>query len=622
MQRGINEAYVWDCLSRGYRLSKYLRNNSLVIILVIATAVSLSILAYQFSNQTLDRINQVSINGIRTNAEIQALDLSNSLANKLGDVTGTLKLISNAPAITEANLTRSKIILNQAKNSSNGLVDFYLWLDKDGKIVWISNLNETAYSQYNGFDLSYRLYFLTPQQSHQVYYSSVTDSNDRINRLYISYPILFPSNESNDTKTGDNFRGIIAAGIRTDVLGKFLEGQLAPKLQSEVVVLDNTGIVLYSNHRGYEGENVFGIHYQSFLASMSVDTLQALNSGLTKALHGKDGSSEIVLDSAGSKGTFVYKPILLDKGQFGVLYVIAPHTLASDVTSLISQQSTLFLAIIVLIAGVASGSVFLILTWNKRLGKIVKERTGDLEGANRSLQDAFEQLKVHEKLQTEFINVAAHELRTPIQPLLSAAELMDSKSEDNGDIQVSRKEIDLILRNARRLERLSADILQVSRIDSGALRLDLEDFDISTAIDEVVKDATMQPGFDQSKLQITCSVSEILVRADREKIIEVLSNLLSNAIKFTGKGSISINAQKDTAAGLAVVTVVDSGVGIAPDVLPKLFEKFVTKSDKGTGIGLYISKKIVEAHGGTIAGQNRWDGAGASFTFTIPLAKN
>jgi signal transduction histidine kinase len=235
--------------------------------------------------------------------------------------------------------------------------------------------------------------------------------------------------------------------------------------------------------------------------------------------------------------------------------------------------------------------------------------------------EANEQLEVHDRLQREFVNVAAHELRTPIQPLLGAAELMESQFNEKDEIRVTRAEIEMILRNARRLERLSSDLLEVSRMESGALKLNREKFSLAYIIAEAVKDAKAQSNFDSDRLSITYHPDDIFVHADREKIGQVIANLITNAIKFTKEGTISISTQRDKDGRTVLVKIRDTGSGIDPEIMSKLFEKFVTRSEKGTGIGLYISKKIVEAHGGIILGENNLDGPGATFRFTIPLSE-
>jgi signal transduction histidine kinase len=276
-----------------------------------------------------------------------------------------------------------------------------------------------------------------------------------------------------------------------------------------------------------------------------------------------------------------------------------------------------------IIAGLAGvlGLLAFSIRWNRSLTEGIRTGTEALDQSNRQLKELNEQLLIHDKLQKEFVNVAAHELRTPIQPLLGAAELIESQLNDKDRIEVTRPEVEMILRNAKRLERLSSDILEISRIESGGINLRMEKFSLSYLIAEAIRDAKAQSNFDPDKLAIMYNADDIFVDADREKIIQVVANLLTNAIKFTQVGTIVVTTQRLNDSRFAQVTVKDSGPGIHPEIKPRLFEKFVTKSEQGTGIGLYISKKIIEAHGGTISGENNNDGPGAVFTFRIPLAE-
>jgi signal transduction histidine kinase len=295
------------------------------------------------------------------------------------------------------------------------------------------------------------------------------------------------------------------------------------------------------------------------------------------------------------------------------------------VVSLIEQQRTFNLYILAAIAVIAAVLAAIIVTWNKRLATTVDVQTSQLKSYSRSLEesnrklqdsnkllaDANEQLLVHDKMQREFVNIAAHELRTPIQPILVASELMNDSLKESESIMITRPEVDLIVRNAKRLERLSSEILEVARIESGSLKLHKQTFSLDEAISAAVKDATSSPNFSPKV--------KVMIYADKDMITQVISNLLRNAAKFTKEGSISVTASKKDAVGAQVV-VADTGAGIDPSILPRLFQKFVTGSDQGTGIGLYICKSIVEAHGGTIYGQNRVDRQGAEFAFTVPVA--
>jgi signal transduction histidine kinase len=242
----------------------------------------------------------------------------------------------------------------------------------------------------------------------------------------------------------------------------------------------------------------------------------------------------------------------------------------------------------------------------------LKEKESILEKAN-------EQLKNQEKIQEEFINVAAHELRTPIQPILGLSELLQSKEEN----EEKHRLIETITRNAKRLHRLTEDILDISKIESQSLKLHKEQFNVNDLISNVVQDYRNQIEKDDIITLSYKSKKDInfLVEADRYRITQVISNLLDNAIKFTKEGIISVTLEKKKEDNRqeVLVSVKDSGTGIHSDILPRLFSKFATKAEKGTGLGLFISRSIVEAHGGRIWGENNTDGKGARFSFTLPL---
>ena len=238
------------------------------------------------------------------------------------------------------------------------------------------------------------------------------------------------------------------------------------------------------------------------------------------------------------------------------------------------------------------------------------------------VKDANERLKVHDKMQKEFIDIAAHELRTPIQPILGLADILYSKINNNEQLGY----LDIIIRNARRLQGLTENILDVSKIESNSLILKKEQFDLNKAILHVITDYKNQiKNTDKIKI-ILISKGDFFVYADQIRITQVISNLLNNAIKSTKyDGSIHIKLEKEAGKKAngdndhIVVSIKDSGGGIHSDIKPYLFSKFTTKSDQGTGLGLFISKNIVEAHGGKIWAENNAIGEkGATFYFTLP----
>jgi two-component system sensor histidine kinase VicK len=237
-----------------------------------------------------------------------------------------------------------------------------------------------------------------------------------------------------------------------------------------------------------------------------------------------------------------------------------------------------------------------------------------------------EKLKEADRLQREFIHVAAHELRTPIQPILGMAEMIESNLQQKKDASSIRpEEIEMIARNARRLHKLSEDILDIARIESNSLVLHKSLFNLKDVLTLLVEDCKKQIQMDDRRVKVIYEQPDdnIEVYADKERIMQVLGNLLSNALKFTKQGTIAIRTEQSSndKDQLLTLKVIDTGPGIDLALLLRLFTKFATKSDKGTGLGLYISKSIVEAHGGKIWAENNSDGRGATFTFTLPIQK-
>jgi signal transduction histidine kinase len=302
-----------------------------------------------------------------------------------------------------------------------------------------------------------------------------------------------------------------------------------------------------------------------------------------------------------------------------------------------------------LLAGTSAAVVVLIvfiIKWSSSLDREVKRRTTELNESNQRLALANERLKMQEKMQKEFINVAAHELRTPIQPILGLSEILRSRLAKGPEWQ-GQDLLDIIIRNAKRLQRLAEDILDVTRIESQSLRLKKEQFSLYEMVSSIVEDYRNQiaktntgTSSDNSYKGITLilmpSKDDLTVEADKNRIAQVISNLLSNAIKFTrqepneDKGlskdvkNILITVEKNDTQNEVTVSIRDAGIGIDSEILPRLFSKFASKSFEGTGLGLFISKSIVEAHGGKIWAENnsgnRLESSGATFRFSLALS--
>ena len=237
--------------------------------------------------------------------------------------------------------------------------------------------------------------------------------------------------------------------------------------------------------------------------------------------------------------------------------------------------------------------------------------------------DLYEQLKVNDKMQKEFINVAAHELRTPIQPILWLSEsLLSSK----GKIEEYHAMLSAISRNAKRLQRLTENVLDVSRIESGSLPLVKHHIKLKDLVLGIISDYKNEEYSSSNKTKLYFHYvkdqdkSKIIVDGDQERLTQVICNLLSNATKFVKKGGkIDVRIKRLKKVKQVIISVSNTGKGIDPEIYPRLFTKFTTSSLVGTGLGLYVSKNIVEAHGGQIWAKNKPKGNGATFIVSLPL---
>jgi signal transduction histidine kinase/ActR/RegA family two-component response regulator len=262
----------------------------------------------------------------------------------------------------------------------------------------------------------------------------------------------------------------------------------------------------------------------------------------------------------------------------------------------------------------------------------------------QEIKESNERLEINGKILNEFIHIAAHELRNPIQPILGLSQIVKTKitQKEKGEVNIDEvcSLLDVVIRNARKLHRLTDDVLDITRIETNSLHLKKEILNLKEVMQLSVDDYISQNNIAKKndsnnyyrniKLSSSPSITEeeqqnadlFLIEADRGRISQVVSNLLSNAVKFTNEcDTIYVNLKEnDTGSGREfIVRIKDTGTGIDPEILPRLFTKFATKSDRGTGLGLFISKSIVEAHGGKIWAENNSDVKGATFAFSLPL---
>jgi signal transduction histidine kinase len=539
-------------------------------------------------------------------------------------ISNNLQGLSNSISLLDIKNDNIQRLFDSAQTSTRDLTNGYYMFDMNGNLISKTS-NKTIAANYNGIKANSSNLFLSPKTSNTTYYSSIIDVNNQFPVLFISYPVI-KSNvtlRNNNTQSNmSNFEGIVFTTIDLSKLGEFLQKELSPEFASNVGLIDKNGVILYSKNRDVVGKNYLTSEFQDLIPP---EIKNVYNNILASSLTGGSGLRDISFND--NMTTIAYQPITLDGEFLWSLYIGTPHSLASNVGYLINQQKNFSTIVIIVVGSMAFGIAFLILSWNKRLQGAVKSRTTQLKTTNESLIEsnsllasANTQLEIHDNMQKEFINVAAHELRTPIMPILGEAELIENDISDNESATISREQISSIIRNAKRLDRLAADILDVTNIEGKSLKLNKTTFDIDEILSQLVTEYSRQIEKDvakNKKVKISYEPLHVMILADNYRITQVISNIINNAIKFTDQGILTITGNADSAE--LTIKISDTGKGIDNEIINRLFDKFVSRSEQGTGLGLFISKNIIEAHGGRIIGFNNENGIGATFVFVLPL---
>jgi signal transduction histidine kinase len=510
------------------------------------------------------------------------------------------------------------LINNLEYKTINEIVDKIFVLDNNDVVT--AGLSQAGANQYLGADFSQREWVKEAKRDLKPVFSKGFERQG-IYTIYIAVPII---NQENN-----QYMGLIGASIPTE---KFFAryGNVHDINSQFLVLFDKNGTILaVGADRSLVGKNFFGKTVQNFIAHNEI-----LNNLTRTLLSGN--STYAIYDYGKTERINTAQPILVQNTPTYFLEVVTPTKVifSKIAQTLFTERLKGYSLLVAVFASVAALTIFL-LKWSNTMENEVIKRTNalnksnvrlgvmsqDLRNSNLSLQKANEQLSKNDKLQKEFINMAAHELRTPIQPILGLTDVLRDHISDSHQSKL----LDVIMRNARRLQRLSGDILDVSKIESSLLKISKSHIDLNEKVKTVIND--IQNGHDTESIKnvkfLFQPKDSITVYADRDRIYQVLSNLLNNAAKFTKNGTVTINTSLNHNTNNhnkeAIVTIMDTGSGIAPEIMRKLFSKFVTSSQTGTGLGLFISKGIIDAHGGRIWAENNSNGVGASFSFSLPL---
>ena len=550
--------------------------------------------------------------------QIASKSLSQHIGSDLTLVTAVLDGLANSIYMQDGSLDPNKTnsMIIEKYNSINDIIDRIFILDKDDVVT--TDLSHQGMNLDVGSSFSQREWVEEARNNLKPVFSKGFEGQG-IYSIYIAVPMI--------NRENNQYLGLIGASIPTE---KFFSryGNVHDINSQFLVVYDKSGTILtVGADKALVGKNFFSKTVQSFITQNNI-----LNNLTKNLLAGKPNVG--VYDYGKTERINTGQPVLIQDTPTYFIQVVTPtkEIFAKTADTLFTERLKSYSLLTAVFASVAILTIFL-LKWSNTLEKEVIKRTHELnrsnvklaimsqelKNSNLSLQKANNQLRQNDKLQKEFINMAAHELRTPIQPILGLTDVLLDKTSDPHQSQL----LEVIMRNARRLQRLSGDILDVSKIESSSLKLSKTPMELNEVIQTVINDFENGSKLERNKnVKIFFQPKDsIIVYVDKDRIFQVLSNLLNNALKFTKHGTVMININLDDRENnkAVKVTIQDTGIGITQELMPNLFSKFVTSSYNGTGLGLFISKGIIEAHGGRIWAENNSNGVGASFSFSLPI---
>lgn len=593
-----------------------------IIFIISIIVISYSLFFYLQNNTERDIRNSLFEQQKQRQIE-STLALSQHIGSDLDSIMSRLQDLANSEYLQEvdlfSNTTKKSMQQMYVQMANITEVDRLFILDENNIVR--SSIASNGQEIFIGINFSYRDWIRDTKNTLMPTFSNGFEGRDGKYRIAISHPII-------NIKTG-KYMGLVGALIPTTEFFAHY-GNIYNIKSNFLVVFDKKGNYIANPNTELLGKNYFGNQAQQFFHNN-----QLLHNLYDQLLRGHPGYA--VYDfGIGERLNTGYPIFVQGKPRYFVSAVTPTSQIYSQINDVILTQR---IETFSLLAGTTAAIVVFIIFligWSSNLNEEVKRRTRELNESNKQLGVANKQLKFNDKMQKEFINIASHELKTPTQAILVFSQLLRTYPERRDEM------INAIERNAVRLKNLTNSILDVSRIESQSLSLNKEKFNINEKIRNVIDDLKLR-----HQVEITFAdpkVDPIVVEADKIRIYEVISNLLVNAIKFTQKSSSSDNGNSLGEGRITVFTAIksnqdykkgntgssveeviisirDRGVGIGPDIQDRLFSKFVTKSETGTGLGLYISKGIVEAHGGRIWAENNAEGKGATFYFSLPLSK-
>jgi signal transduction histidine kinase len=605
---------------------------TVIISAVIIISISF-ILFFYFQQQTEQSIKDTILAQQIQNQKDSARSLAQHIQSDLNLIMANLQGLALSSYVQRQDF--------QSSDAKSLIQNYYHQINSSSPVDRLFVVNNKGIAQidlvpkgqpsYVGMNFSYREWITKTKDTLQPQFSNGFAGKDGKYRVAITYPIILKNSSSGHT----SYAGLVGAVIPTTELFSYY-GNIYDINLKYLSVLDSKAVLLVHPLDYFIGKPFFGNYSQNLINHNKV-----LNNLVnTTIFSGKPSSG--IYDFIGQRFTTGNPIILNGKPHYSVFMITPTSTIYSKIDGIINNERFEMLS---LMTGIIAAIMILMLSliWmNSILDRNIKERTKELEYSNNSLlllnkklESTNEQLQTHDRMQQEFITTAAHELRTPIQPILGFSKLIKNKVNDT-DLE---EFIDIVIKNTNRLKSLAEDILDVTRIEGNKLILKKKTVCIWDLLHSIIKEFEHNLENNNNNKNIkfrlhfkNIDLNSVNVFADKNRLSQVISNLINNSIKFIPKENehgvvdeiidIMIEKGKTNGNNLIIVSIKDSGKGIDPEIYPRLFTKFASKSFQGTGLGLYISKNIVEAHGGKIWAKNNEDGKGATFSFSLPLSGN
>lgn len=617
-------------------------NRTVIIIGVLI--VSIPLILFAFLQQETENSIYTSIFEQQKQNQIQVSQgISQQIQSDIELILARLEGLASTGNIENGDFTSNstKNLLVDEYNKINDTTPVDRMFIQNKKGIAVVDIGPTGGPLYTGKDFSFRSWVKETKETMKPVLSNMFKGLDGKDRFAITYPII------SKNSSGTFYNGLIGVVIPTEEFFRYY-GNIYDIQSQYLSVLDSNATVLVHPIPSLVGKEFFGEFTQNMTGHKPT-----LNNLIESVVGGHTGFA--VYDLLGKERLNTGYPIYLENKSRYAVFIITPTSLIYlKINEIIDKERLqMFSLIIGTIAAVLLLIVYLNKV-NKTLDKEVSKRTKELKDSNVKLESANKHIKIHDDMQKEFINMAAHELRNPVQSLIGFSEILkklNSNNQNEKEKNQYKDPVEAIIRSTRRLKRLVDIIFDVAQMDNNLLILNKEKINFKEFVQEIInkyhcqiqskKSGKTSSKVGQSNSQIknvnhdlgleiefVCSdnnnnlTEPIIIDGDRFYLAQVITNLIDNAFEFTHDESVvKIRLERNEKDSNLLFTISDNGYGIHPDVLPFLFTKYVKKSKGGAGLSLYISKKIIEAHGGSIWAKNKKEMKGATFGFVLPLDK-